>query len=601
MKRLKIRLPEMSIYTKLVLAFLLVLTPLFTLSLSMNYSGSINVRKEISNSMLSRVDYYLSSLETEFERINGIKMEYLEDEDLGKLAIASVAMSDIEKIQAIIRVTNRLKLLKTSSAYIEQASVHIPSIDRSLSISSTSREYNDRMLQEEYKGLLYAQKNEISPLVHWRDRLFLMVSSPYPDSVFTERKNMNFMISIEVSKARIVESLLKFVGSGQGGAFLISEDGKWVVSSGQEMPSEPFMEMYARADRKGSTTAYDALDSLTINGETYLSTAKMSGKFGVILVTYAPEREILGPIKQYHIWYWALTLSSILIIIIFSSLIYRMIHRPLKSLLFAFRQVEIGNLRVHLQDNLSNEFNYLYIRFNDMVNHLNVLVHEVYEQKYRARSSELKQLQAQINPHFLYNSFFIIYRMAKIQDYDNVTRFTKFLGEYFQYITRDHNGYVQLQMEFKMTRTYGEIQELRFSNRIKVQIDEVPELYDHIIIPRLTLQPIVENAFNHGLEDKLADGQVVVSLEAYEKFLQISIEDNGDKLTNQAIIDLNRMLQTNDADDGTTGMFNVHRRLQIKYGEQWGLQCVRSKLGGLKVNIRIPLEGGEEGVASVNC
>src|SRR5690606_35238664 len=144
---------------------------------------------------------------------------------------------------------------------------------------------------------------------------------------------------------------------------------------------------------------------------TYLSTARISEKFGVVLITYAPEREILGPIKQYNLWYWALTISSLFVIIIFSSFIYRMIHRPLKSLLFAFKQVEIGNLRVHLKYSFSNEFNYLYVRFNDMVNHLNVLVHEVYEQKYRARSSELKQLQSQINPHFLYNSFFIIYRM----------------------------------------------------------------------------------------------------------------------------------------------------------------------------------------------
>ncbi|MGI2297027.1 sensor histidine kinase [Paenibacillus sp. GXUN7292] len=599
MKRFKMKVPEMSIYTKLVLAFLIVLAPLFTLSLSMNYSGSINVRKEISNSMLSRVEYYLSSLETEFERINGIKMEYLEDEDLGKLSIASAAMSDIEKIQAVIRVTNRLKLLQTSSAYIEQASAHIPDIDRSISISSTSREYYDRMLQDEYKGLLAAKKNELSPLVHWEDKLFLMVSSPYPDSVFTEKTKMNFMISIELSKARIVESLLKFVGSGQGGAFLISDDGSWHVSSGQEVMIDPFTKMYTK--QKGEAAAYDAVDSLTVGGETYLSTARISEKFGVVLITYAPEREILGPIKQYNLWYWALTISSLFVIIIFSSFIYRMIHRPLKSLLFAFKQVEIGNLRVHLKYNFSNEFNYLYVRFNDMVNHLNVLVHEVYEQKYRARSSELKQLQSQINPHFLYNSFFIIYRMAKIQDYDNVTRFTRYLGEYFQYITRDHNENVNLQTEIKMTRTYGEIQALRFSNRITVHIEEVPDSCEHLIIPRLTLQPIVENAFNHGLEDKLADGQIIVSFTMFEEYLQIIVEDNGDDLTNQAITDINQMLRTNDADAATTGMINVHRRLQIKYGEQWGLQCMRSRLGGFQVNIRIPLKGGEDHVASFDC
>src|SRR5690606_13977204 len=99
------------------------------------------------------------------------------------------------------------------------------------------------------------------------------------------------------------------------------------------------------------------------------------------------------------------------------------------------------------------------------------LIHQVYEQQLRAQSSELKQLQSQINPHFLYNTYFILYRLAKLNDNESIARFSHYLGDYFQYITRNASEDIPLEMEFKHAMTYAEIENIRFNNRIQVHFE----------------------------------------------------------------------------------------------------------------------------------
>jgi hypothetical protein len=131
------------------------------------------------------------------------------------------------------------------------------------------------------------------------------------------------------------------------------------------------------------------------------------------------------------------------------------------------------------------EFSYLFRQFNDMVGEVKVLIHEVYEKNFRLRLSELRQLQSQINPHFLYNSFYSVYRMAKIQDYDKIMEFTKYLGDFFRFITRSDSDEVLLKEEWMHMRNYIEIQKVRFSNRIEVDFGALPEAAGKTPVPRL--------------------------------------------------------------------------------------------------------------------
>ncbi|MCX7657034.1 MAG: histidine kinase, partial [Treponemataceae bacterium] len=161
--------------------------------------------------------------------------------------------------------------------------------------------------------------------------------------------------------------------------------------------------------------------------------------------------------------------------------------------------MEEGDLKTRIEYERKDEFGYLFHSFNRMVDKLDELVNQVYVAKILAQKAELKQLQAQINPHFLYNSFFTLQRTIIGEDIDKAALYAEKLGSYFKYITRNRQEEVALEKEVEHARIFTDIQSMRFSRRIKIEFGCLPEECRDWIVPRLILQPLLENAFEHGL------------------------------------------------------------------------------------------------------
>jgi two-component system sensor histidine kinase YesM len=188
----------------------------------------------------------------------------------------------------------------------------------------------------------------------------------------------------------------------------------------------------------------------------------------------------------------------------------------------------------------------------------------------------------------------VLYRMTRSQDYDNLEKFVKYLGDYFQFITRDGLEMIPLETEVKYARTYTEIQTIRFSNRINVHFPELPEACRHIKVPRLILQPIIENCYNHGLENKVVNGIIEIEFSLELDMLIISVQDNSEQMNQEELIRLRDMLSEHEHFMENTGMVNVHRRIMINYGKTGGLRLSLGKYGGLLVQMYIPLHPGDE-------
>nr|WP_240545842.1 sensor histidine kinase [Paenibacillus artemisiicola] len=282
-----------------------------------------------------------------------------------------------------------------------------------------------------------------------------------------------------------------------------------------------------------------------------------------------------------------------LIIAVFSTWIYRLIHKPLNKLVFAFRKVEDGYLEPTVLPTGQDEFRYLFEGFNSMVVKLKELIHKLYEQEIRVKSSELKQLQSQINPHFLYNTYFILHRLAKMDDIENVILFSQYLGEYFQFITRNGAAEIPLEDEVKHGRLYVEIQQIRFSNRIDVEFDELPEGCRQVMVPKLILQPILENAYKYGMERKKDDGLITVKIRQDDAAIRISVEDNGAGMTDEELGKLQSQLGLQLEGGEITGLRNVHRRLQLQFGKDSGLRLHHGSEGGLRVDVTIRDKAGQ--------
>ncbi|QHW30941.1 HAMP domain-containing protein [Paenibacillus rhizovicinus] len=583
---IRLKMPKIAIFYKLVIVLLLVIAPLYGISMYLNQMGESSVRSEISNSMQSRVHFYIQSLVVELDRIQRLQREFINDDDLQKLSVASPIMSDLERTEAMIRLQKRLLLVKNSSNYIASANVFVPSLGKvinSLNMYTTAS-------QSELAPLIDESKLHLSLVPHANG---LYIAQQYPDR--PEPDSIVFFLYLELSKQAIQQELKQFIAYNEEQAILFGSGFEWAITTDGNVERTEALQSIAESSSDGSSKP--EMKAFSYANKRYIMTLEHSSVVDMTLLIYTPEKNALGPIQQYNTWFWVLSLSSVLIVIVFSYWLYRMIHRPLKQLVRSFRKVEKGNLDVKLTLNSNDEFEYLYMQFNSMLSQLKILIEEVYEEKIHSQKAELKQLQAQINPHFLYNTFFILNRMVKLEDYPKLKPFTKHLGNYFKFITRNASDDVPLSEELEFARAYLEIQKIRFEDRIAVEVDELPDDMAGVLVPRLTLQPIIENSYKYGLEEVDGNGRLSIRFlyAASASQLVIEIEDNGKGLSDEELWNLNRKLSDPPAHIESTGIINVHKRLRLKYGPGSGIKAsTDGKLGGLKISLYIPVKEKDE-------
>lgn len=572
-----------SIYVKLLVTFLLVIVPLSVLSLTLSNYGAAQVKQDKLTALASQTHFYITSFETDMLRLIKLKKEYLFDEDLQTISVTGPSMMNFELSRAILRLQYKLYLLKTSSPYVDEVKVTVPSIERTI----FSNNYDDEISIDELHAIESGLSSQ-DPIIQWNNQLLL--GEIYPN--YNRKGKTLFALEIILSKEEIKQTLRQI--TDMGGALLYKAGKDEYIATEDNIPLLELLQGTINQSLKDAT--HTNRIRVDVQGNSYWSVYEHSDTLNMTMVVYVPQSMILGQLNKYQIWFWVIFAGSLFIVVTASYWIYRLIHKPISLLVRAFRSVEKGATDVAVHHKRKDEFRYLYEQFNAMVKRLNILIHEVYEQKILAQRSELKQLQSQINPHFLYNSYFILYRMALAEDVENITRLTKHLGDYFQFITRSANDEVTLDMEVKHAYSYVEIQMIRYSRRIRTDWDTLPDEYAAVRVPRIILQPIIENAYEHGLKDKYSGGVVEIRMEIHSECLHISVEDNGDDLHEDILNQLISNLHSSDQSLETTGLINVHRRLQLVFGTPRGLQLMRGRSGGLRVIMEIPWKEDDQSV-----
>ncbi len=213
------------------------------------------------------------------------------------------------------------------------------------------------------------------------------------------------------------------------------------------------------------------------------------------------------------------------------------------------------------------------------------------------------ELQNQINPHFLYNTLENIRAQAYIDDNDTIAEMTEALSRFFRYNISKDNEVVTLAQELENIETYIQIQQYRFQNRFTFHIyyHENENLAVHCRMPKMTLQPVVENAIRHGVENKIEKCHIHVHIRTCGKKVFLLVEDNGIGMDEYTLANFQKKLWGEESDedkyekqkDGNgIAMSNIHRRLQLLYGKEYGVISVSSTYGvGTEVEIAIPYIG----------
>ncbi|MEK3720496.1 sensor histidine kinase [Paenibacillus sp. FSL H8-0034] len=270
------------------------------------------------------------------------------------------------------------------------------------------------------------------------------------------------------------------------------------------------------------------------------------------------------------------------------------ITRPLIELKQMMSKVEKGNFTVSLPIRSNDEIGFLTSSFNRMTTRLDEMTREVYLSRINETEAALKRLQAQINPHFLYNTLEAIHALATLEGIRPIQKIVRSLSTLFRYNISQEERLVTVDEEIKYLKVYLDIQQVRFQDKFQMHITIDPAAQSMQVL-KFILQPLVENAFTHGLEPKAGTGDCWISVLDEGAGVRIRIYDNGVGMSSQQLDTVKTALSDSESVMGryegkSIGLVNVHQRLKLHYGDSYEMK-VESKLNeGTLIEIVIPKE-----------
>lgn len=569
-----------SIFARLIMTYLVFVIPLILLGVYLYHWSYDTASQEISLSTDRRLNQFATELNREIEWMELQQFDIAEDRKLNRLAILWNMMDQVERRESLNYLSERLAAFKNSSAYIRNVYVHIPSVNKSVSAVQGIDDFDQESFSyfsstREEKGIRFTVKGDNLNLSAVR-------------LTGQRGKEPLFVVQVELDNAEVQNELSQLNLYPESATLLIEDQTGLAIS---DQPRDAILSSH----RKSSLTNPQSNFQVSVDDTMYHVNQLHISTLGLSVATYLPEEIVTKPLSRFVQWAWIFAITSFIAIAAYLYSSYKLIHMPLLLLVKRFKKMEGGVLDIPINHHRKDEFGFLYSRFNLMIENLRQLIDRDFKMTMMMQRAELKQLQSQINPHFLYNSFFILNSLARTGDTDRIEQFTNMLGEYFRFITRNGTDHVPLKEEVEHSRIYTEIQQLRFSRRIKVDFGQVPLEMEQIQVPRLIIQPIIENAYEHSLEKNTDMGLLRVHFYMEESYIEIVVEDNGNELRMEDIELLQERLLNETSTDEMTGLMNIHRRLRLTYGEKSGLFLSRSELQGLRVAVRIQAEGrGDE-------
>lgn len=274
-------------------------------------------------------------------------------------------------------------------------------------------------------------------------------------------------------------------------------------------------------------------------------------------------------------------------------LTYNFASKPMKRIIKSMYEIEQGNFNVQIQDKTISDFQQIYDGFNKMTASLNSYINENYIQQLQIKESEFKFLQSQINPHFLYNCFANISSLCQIGDNKTALALTRHLSKYYFYIT-ESQPIVPLKDEMANMMHFLQIQKIRFGERVAYDIEDIKPEDAEIMVPKLILQPIVENSFKYVFSKIPHGGLLKLTTDKNKDYLFIRISDNGDLLTLEDIDRLNNKIK-NASLLGQHGLTNIYRRLEYFSNGKSTLRLCLNQPQGLMVEIKIYIGEKKDG------
>lgn len=278
----------------------------------------------------------------------------------------------------------------------------------------------------------------------------------------------------------------------------------------------------------------------------------------------------------------------LLLVIILSYYIPRSITMPITRISRVTDQVAKGNLSVRAAAESGAEARMLSDSLNAMIDKINELLDQVTTEQIRLRKAEFELLQAQINPHFLYNTLDTIVWLAEAGDQKRVVSMVGNLSDFFRTSLNQGKDIISIREELAHVRSYLEIQQVRYQDILRYEITVPEDLYEYKI-PKITIQPLVENALYHGIKNKRGQGTITVSGKRNENGFVLYVRDNGIGMTQERLKEVRAGIQKlSYTGKEIYGLYNVNERIRLNFGETYGISIESTYGEGTCVSISLP-------------
>jgi len=384
-------------------------------------------------------------------------------------------------------------------------------------------------------------------------------------------------IDIKLTNIEKLFRQAKFDESEQ--CYLLDQNGFCMFSNDKEVIGKDCSVLFAEERQNDDSEVF------TISSE--------KDKFGISVYIFMDKDMVYGNI--YDIYKMIIVLLAIMAVVVLcgSVVASKRITKPIYDIMSQMEQVETGNFDIRLAVRGNDEISILSQRFNEMSKALKQYINQSYLAKLKMNEAELTALKSQIYPHFLYNTLEII-RMTSLEEGDEkVAKMIEALSEQIHYLIGPVQDLVPLDKEIDIVQKYIYLLNCRYAG--KIQLLEDCRKREDVLVPKLILQPVVENAYVHGIKPKNGSGTIMIETAEIENHLEITVMDNGVGMDSKELEAIYTLLDSdvpgvkNEYNWQSIGIKNVNDRIRHLYGEDFGVDITSTSGVGTSVKITIPL------------
>ncbi len=518
-----------------------------------------------------------------------------------KLDSYTESIDSVERILTGIAIEHELFQKGTGSRNSINNEIYLQSIDDMLRVirrtstcinnifmvcdkgNYTSSNYFDSdMLIENswYKEALIEEKNTVTTIPHNADYQSIYGDGPVVISVVKkvispkDAKTIIGVIMLDIDYSTLVNELKSSEFDDKNLILLRNEDNGMIANSYSLdfSKAEEYRGKMELTKKSISTYKYET-KKYGWKVEVIVSKASLYSKFGSVLNTFV-----------------LIVIITVVFSIVLSYILAKKITKPINQLVLRMQDLSKGDFNARVDEVENRDIQVLSDGFNKMSYHIKQLMDNLRKKDYESANARFLALQAQINPHFLYNTLETIRSIAIRNQVESIADMAKSMADIFRYSVDSTKEEVILKDELKHVKNYINIQKIRYKERLNVEFNIDESLLNYKII-KLVIQPLVENAIYHGIDMKKEAGKLCIECSKFEDKVLISVSDNGIGIKKQDLEELRKNLE-NSIDrkiNKSIGLINVNSRLKLYYGENCSLSIESDYDIGTKVYFKIPI------------